>query len=183
MIKVTIDKNKALNVLHRFAEEFEDDVQEAIEDTVAEVENIALETVTDCYNLNRLNAWMYYNAEDTIGNLSAEVTIKSEFIPLVGNFPFDIQEGRISIAPKLKAQTRRGDKVTVDYKTGRTISFASYNLIGAGTAYTRTQTDSYPIYAFYSPSIPVMLRDEIDYFSQLIEEAFEENIQEALGDL
>lgn len=177
MISVRVNSKKAINLLARFDEELEDDVQQAIEETVNEIERLAQETVTTFYELSPSSFFEFYNADEEVDHLSASVTINSSFIPLVGNFPYEVY-GRGS-----KSQTIKGDTVNVHYRKGSSIPFSSYNLIGSNTAYTRLQSSSYPVKPFFSPSIPVMLRDEIDYFAQLIEEAFEENIEEAIGDL
>lgn len=176
-IRITTNSKNVINALTRFDEELEDELQEAIENTVNDIEQMAQETVTNFYELSPSSFKEFYNSEEQIDHLSASVTINSTFIPLVGNFPYEVSKGG---SP---SQTIRGSEVNVHYRIGSSISFASYNLIGHGTAYSRLYNSSYPVKPFFSPSIPVMLRDEIDYFSQLIEEAFEENVQEALGDL
>lgn len=175
MINITSNKEIVIQHLVKVSEEFDDDVEEAVRRTAEEVKSIAQRTVNTYFALRPDKFETYYEEDIRVRGKTAEVTITGDYIPLIGNFPYQ------NLGLGTRSQTIRGDTVKYQIRNNSEYTFASNQFIGKGSAYKRTSPNSYPIKAFFTPRIPAMLAEEEDVFEEEIKQTLIDKINLLVG--
>lgn len=182
MIKVSINTNGVVSFLASVDSELEDEIDEAVEKTINEVEEIARDVIENEYTFDIAHFPIYYdgNNKKTINGSEGSVEIQNDFIPIhefyYYNWGFDGHIGE-------QTRTITHDAVEMRFHKGVQQWFKSYNFLHNSFAFRRLSNSSTPYKSFYAPTIPQMLSDEIDIFAEEIEKAFQRNIEEAIGEV
>lgn len=176
-IRVEVESQGVINFLTKVDSQLEDSIEEIIEDMVEEVETIARNVIENEYTFD-MSLWpLYYHGIKEINGREGSVTVPHDFVPINAFYYKNL--GPIGD----DSHTVKHDAVEFMIHKNVYRKFQSNFFLHNRNAHYRTTTKSSPFYSFFLPDIPQMLWEEKDTLMDELEEAFQRNIEEALGSL
>ena len=175
-IRVEVESEGVINFLTKIDTQIEDSIEEIIEKTVEEVEAMARKVIEDEFTFDMSRWPMYYHGEKQVNGTEGSVTIPHDFVPIN---VFDYENLGIGG----DAHTIKHDAVEYEIHNDVKKEFKSNYFLNNSNAHYRTTTKSKPFHSLFLPDIPQMLWEEKRTLMDLLEEAFNKNIEEALGSL